>query len=127
MKTLRMLTLALVVAGVEMAQTTPQTSILFTAYFNRAACAALASMLPNLTSGCQQSVQVYVTSSDSEVTEFRVSIAYVKNGETLSQTLRIPNQSKVNRAVFDSGVEDVTILSESATPLKTAGDTVTVH
>ena len=126
MKTLRMLTLALVVAGMGMAQEAPKTSILFTAYFSRAACAALASMLPNLTSGCQQSVQVYITSTDPEVTDFRVSIAYVKNGETLSQTLRIPNQSKVNRVVFSSGVDDVTLISESATPLKAAGNTVTI-
>lgn len=125
MKMLRMLLLALAVVGIGMAQDVTQTSILYVSYFNRTACAALGSMLPP-TLGCRQSVQVYVSSPDPNVTEFRVSIAYSKGTTTLSQTLLIPNQSRVNMAVFSNGVDDVTLISESATPLKVAGHTVTV-
>ena len=121
MKTLRMLTMALLVAGMGMGQAIPQTTVV-PLYFNRAACAPLVPLL----GACRQYVMVILESQDASVTAFRVTISYTNSSEkVLSQSTFTPVDAGVGYAIFYH-VDDITLKGVSVVPLQEAGPTVSI-
>ena len=126
MKTLRMLVLALAVAGIGMAASNPPpaTRVLSIQYFNRADCLIFQNYLPD---GCVQNVAVFLVSSNPEVAAFRVILDSTRpDGVVQTQAIFSVKLAGVTAVVFWNDVTDITINKVTVVPLKAVDDVITV-
>ena len=118
MKTLRMLLLALMVAGVGMTQETPKITVI-PLYFNRASC------IPQL-GPCRQYVMVMIESQDVDTVAFRTTISYIAStGKVLSQTNFSSKDSDGMAYAIFYHVDDITLKGVVVIPLQ-AGTAVSI-